>query len=110
MKHVDLYQKEWKHLGYHDEWTWPHLFPTTLHDLPNKWYKIEEARGDTFTWQTIRENLIKDCSFTLDDKKLKPTPKQIQQILGTNPSDKMIRNNPTKECQQVSVNKIQHLT
>ena len=48
-KHVELCQKEWKRLGYHDEQTWPHLFPSTLDDLPNKWYKIEEARGDTFT-------------------------------------------------------------
>ena len=56
-KHIDLCQKEWKHLGYHDERTWPYLFPTMLDDLPNKWYKIEEARGDTFTWHTLRENL-----------------------------------------------------
>ena len=50
MKHVDIFQKEWKRLGYHDEGTWPHLFPTTLDDLPNKLYKLKEARGDTFTW------------------------------------------------------------
>ena len=49
-KHVDLCQKEWKFLGYHDDWTWPHLFPTMLDDPPNKWYKIEEARSDRFTW------------------------------------------------------------
>ena len=49
MKHADIFQKEWKRLGYHDERTWPHLFPTTLNDLPNKWYKLEEAKGDTFT-------------------------------------------------------------
>ena len=48
-KHIELCQKEWKRLGYHDERTWPYLFPSTLDDLPNKWYKIEEARGDTFT-------------------------------------------------------------
>ena len=48
-KHIELCQKELKRLGYHNEQMWPHLFPTTLDDLPNKWYKIEEARGDTFT-------------------------------------------------------------
>ena len=34
---------------------WPHLFPSTLADLPNKWYKMEEARGETFLWHEIRE-------------------------------------------------------
>lgn len=79
-----------------------------LGNLPNKWYKIEEARGDTFTWKTLRENFIKDFSFTPDDEKLKPATKQIQQFLGTNQSDKTIGNNPTKECRHVSVDKIQH--
>ena len=83
-KHVNLCQNEWKHLGYHDEQTWPHLFPTMLDNLPNKWYKIEEARGDTFTWKTLKENFIKDFSFTLDNEKLKPTAKQIQQFLRKN--------------------------
>jgi hypothetical protein len=85
-KHVDLFQKEWKRLGYHDERTWPHLFLTTLDDLPNKWYKLEEARGDTFTWKTIRENFIKYFSFILDDEKLKPAAKQLQQFIGENSS------------------------
>ena len=74
-----------------------------LNDLPNKWYKIEESRGDTFTWQTLREIFIKDFFFTLDDKKLKPAGKQIQQFLGTNSLEKMAENNPTKECRQVLV-------
>lgn len=49
MKNFNLCQTEWKRLGYHDEQTWPHLFLTTLDDLPNKCYKNEEAKGDTFT-------------------------------------------------------------
>ena len=57
------------------------MFPTTLDDLPHKWYKIEEARGDAFTWKTLKENFIKDFSFTPDDEKLKPASKQIQQSL-----------------------------
>ena len=76
-KHVDLCQKEWKHLGYHDERTWPHLFPSMLDNLTNKWYKIEESRGNTFTSQTLRENFIKYFSFTADDENPKPTAKQI---------------------------------
>ena len=41
-------EREWKRLGYNDERTWPHLFPSMLFDLPNKLYKMEEARGETF--------------------------------------------------------------
>ena len=109
-KHVDLCQKEWKRLGYHDERTWPHFFVTTLDDLPNKWYKIEEARGDTFTWQTLRENFIKDFSFTPNDEKIKPIAKQIQQFIGAKSSNETVENNPTKECRHMSTDEIQHST
>ena len=81
-----------------------------LDDLPNKCYKIKEAKDDTFTWKTLRENFIKYFSFSPDDEKLKPRTKQIQQFLGTNQSDKMGRNNLTKEYRHVSVDKIQHST
>ena len=86
------------------------MFPTTLDDLPNKWYKIEEARGDTFTWETLRENFIKDFSFTHDDEKLKPIAKQIQQFIGVKSSNEMVENNPTKECRHTSTDEIQHST
>ena len=83
---------------------------TTLDDLPNKWYKIEEARGDTFTWQTLRENFIKDFSFTPDDEKLKPVAKQIQQFIGVKSSNETVENNSTKECRHMSIDEIQHST
>lgn len=86
------------------------VFPTTLDDLPNKWYKIEEARGDTFTWQTLREDFIKDLSFIPYDENWKPTARKIQQFLGTNLSDKIVEDNPTKECRQVLVEELQHST
>ena len=41
--HIRTCEKEWTRLGYKDERIWPHLFPSTLDDLPNKWYKMEEA-------------------------------------------------------------------
>ena len=47
-EHIKLCEKEWRRLGHKDERAWPHLFPSTLADLPNKWYKMEEARGETF--------------------------------------------------------------
>ena len=62
---------------------WTHLFPSTLDDLPNKWYKIEEVRGDTFTWKTLKQNFIKDFSFSPDDEHLQPAAQQIQQFLKT---------------------------
>ena len=34
--HIRTCEKEWKRLGYRDKCTWPHLFPSTLSDLPNK--------------------------------------------------------------------------
>ena len=39
--HIRTCEQEWRRLGYKDERTWPHLFPSTLDDLPNKWYKME---------------------------------------------------------------------
>ena len=41
--HIRICEKEWRRLGYKDERIWPHLFPSTLDDLPNKSYKMEEA-------------------------------------------------------------------
>ena len=41
--HIRICETKWRRLGYKDERIWPHLFPSTLYDLPNKWYKMEEA-------------------------------------------------------------------
>ena len=84
------------------------MFPSTLDELPNKWYKIEEARGDTFTWKTLKQNFIKYFLFLPDNENLQPTAKQIQQFLETNTSNKIVENKPTKECRQVSVEELQH--
>ena len=83
---------------------------TTLDDLPNKWYKLEEARGDTSTWQTLRENFIKDFSFISDDEKIKPAAKQLQQFIGESLSKEVVGNIPTKECRHTSTDEIQHST
>ena len=109
-KHVDLCKKEWKCLRYHDERTWPHLFSIMLDNLSNKWYKIEEVRGDTFTQQTLRENFIKYFSLTPDDEKLKLVTKQIQQFIGAKSSNETVKSNLTKKCRYMSVNEIQHST
>ena len=49
-EYINNSELEWKRIGYRDERFWPHIFSLTLNDLLNKWYKIEEARGDTFPW------------------------------------------------------------
>ena len=80
-EHIRTCEKEWKRLGYKDERTWPHLFPLMLSDLPNKWYKMEEARGETFKWHELRENFIKDFSFRPQNEKLVETAKQIKAFI-----------------------------
>ena len=81
--HIKTCEKEWKRLGYKDERTWPHLFPSMLSDLPNKWYKMEEDRGETFLWHELRENFIKDFSFIPQNEKLVETAKQIKAFNNT---------------------------
>ena len=58
-EHIRTCEREWRILGYKDERTWPHLFPSMLADLPNKWYKMEEAWGETFQWHELKENFTK---------------------------------------------------
>ena len=81
-----------------------------LNDLPNKWYKIEEARGDTFTWQTLKQNFIKYFSFLPADENMQPVARQIQQFLETNTSNEIVENNSTKECRNILVEELQHST
>ena len=57
-KHTNTYEREWRRLGYKDERTYPHLFPNKIYDLPNKWYKMEEERGETFSWKELKEKFI----------------------------------------------------
>ena len=71
-EHIKTCKIEWRRLGYKDERTWPHLFPSML----PKWYKMEEERGETFQWNELRENFIKDFSFIPQNEKLVKTAKQ----------------------------------
>ena len=79
--HIRTCEKEWKILGYKNERTWPHQFPLTLFDLPNKQYKMEEAWGETFLWHELRENFIKDFNFIPQNEKLVETAKQIKAFI-----------------------------
>jgi len=45
-----------------------------------------------------------------EDEYLQPAAQQIQQFLETNKSNKAVENKPTKECRQVLVEEVHHLT
>ena len=62
-EHINRCESEWKRIRYKDQRVWPHLFLSTLDDLPKKWYKIEGSQGDNFNWKTLKENFIKNFSF-----------------------------------------------
>ena len=78
IKHINICEKEWRRLGYKDERTWPHLFPSTLIDLPNKWYKMEESWCETFLCHELKENVIKDFNFEPQNENLVETAKHIK--------------------------------
>ena len=90
--HIGTCEKEWKRLGYKDERTWPQLFSSTLSDLPKKWYKIEEAWGETFLWHELRENFMKDFNFIPQDEKLVETAKQINPFIEPTKNNNLIQN------------------
>ena len=68
-------------MGYIDEKIWSHLFLLTLDDLPKKWYKMEEEWGETFLWNEIKENFIKDFKFIPEDDQLVEATKQIETFI-----------------------------
>ena len=91
-EHIRTCEKEWKRLGYKDERTWPHLFPSMLTELPNKWYKMEEAQDETFQWHDLREKFIKDFSFIPQNEKLVETTKQIKAFIEPTGNNTLIQN------------------
>ena len=91
-EHIRTCEREWRRLGYKDERTWPHLFPSTLADLPNKWYKMEEAQGKTFQWNQLRENFINDFSFIPQNENQVETAKHIKAFIKPSRDNSLIPN------------------
>jgi hypothetical protein len=58
-----------------------HMFPNTLDEIPNKWYKIEEACGHTLNWSDIKENFVQDFKFTPEEERLREATQQIKIFL-----------------------------
>ena len=42
---------------------------------------MEEARGETFIWQELKENFIKDFRFVLEDETLVEATEQIKTFI-----------------------------
>jgi len=57
------------------------MFPNTLDDIPNKWYKIEEACGHTSNWAEIKENFLQDFEFNPEEEHLRDATQQIKSFL-----------------------------
>ena len=108
--HIRVCETEWRRLGYKDERIWPHLFPSTLDDLPKKWYKMEEARGEKFLWNELIENFIKDFSFISEDEKLVEATKQIKTFIKPTTNNSTQNNiRPNTTCHNIRSNKIPQL-
>ena len=53
---------------------------------------MEEARGETFQWQELRENFLKDFSFIPQNEKLLETAKQIKTFIEPIGNNTLIQN------------------
>lgn len=57
------------------------MFPNTLNDLPSKWFKLEEARGETLDWNQVKYNFISDFQFQPTNKSMKEVVKEIKEFI-----------------------------
>jgi hypothetical protein len=53
----------------------------TLDDIPYKWYKIEEAWGETFSWITLKENFIKYFEFRIEEAQLVQAVQELRYFI-----------------------------
>ena len=67
----------------------------SINDLPKKWYKMEEAQGETFLWHELKENFIKDFNFVPQNENLVETTKQIKAFLQPTENKTLKHNRPT---------------
>ena len=62
---------------------------------------MEEARGETFLWNELRNFFIKDFSFTLEDEKLVEATKQIKKFVQHNTSKSTQNSQLNASCQSI---------
>ena len=85
-----------------------HLFPSTLDDLPSKWYKMEESRGETFVWNELKEKFTKEFKFIPEDEKLVEAMKQMKTFIQPTVSHTSTQNHnqPKESCNNIRSNRI----
>jgi hypothetical protein len=57
------------------------MFPSTLDEIPNKWYKIEEACGHALNWEEIKKKIVQDFEFNPEEEHLKEEAQEIINFL-----------------------------
>ena len=57
------------------------MFPNTLDDFPSKWFKLEEARGETLDWNQVRYNFISDFQFQPTNESMEEAIKEIKEFI-----------------------------
>ena len=68
---------------------------------------MEEAQGETFLWNEIRENFIKDFSFIPENTKLVEATKQIKTFIQPTTNKSTQNNNqPNAACHNIRSSKI----
>jgi len=74
------------------------MFSNTLDDILHKWYNIEEASGNTFEWNEIKNNFLKDFEFNPKEALLQEEAREIKNFLGK-PSPKEIQEKGTTKVE-----------
>ena len=69
---------------------------------------MEEARGEMFIWNELKENFTKDFKFIPEDDKLVEAMKQIETFIQLNVHHNSTQNNnrPKASCNNIQSNKI----
>ena len=67
---------------------------------------MEEARGETFLWNELRENFIKDFSFILQDENLIETAKQIKEFVQLTENKTLKYDRLTIKCNNIQTGTI----
>jgi hypothetical protein len=57
------------------------MFPSTLDEIPIKWYNIQEACNHTSNWAEIKGNFVQDFEFNIVEEHLKYETCQIKIFL-----------------------------
>ena len=65
------------------------------------WYKMEEARGETFLWHELKENFIKDFNFIPQNENLVETTKQIKEFIQPTENQPLQDHRKTRKCNNI---------